>query len=643
MGDHDPAAREGAARPVRLRRPRRRRLARAARRQAAGDRSRRSRRRPAAPARRALAEEPEGGRHPRASSRSRKWPENLKAARAGKLHDLGARLVGGAARRARRACSGCTARRPAAPTCRASSCRRSTRLYERMQRIARRPGARALFLEAQAIVVAYAPYQQHVHRIYTDLTQPWLIGYRRPLFSQQLVALRRHRRRPQARRRRRHEAEAMSPPEPQILRYTRWLREQRGLDFDPTTPDGYDALWRWSCRRPAAPSGSRSGTSSTSSRRRRTRPCWSTTTMPGARWFPGAQVNYAQHVFGHADAAHAAGHPAIVFRNEAMQARGETLEIGWPELRRQVASLAARAARHGRGARRPRLRLPAQHAADGGRLPGLRQPRRGLVGVLARHGPGRRARPLPPDRAQGADRLRRLRLRRRRRTTACRCCAGWSTSCRACATWCCWRHLDAAADVAGARRAGARARTTSTTLLRRRRRRSRRAWLPFDHPLWIVYSSGTTGLPKAIVHGHGGVMLEALKIGAAQRPRAERRRPATASTGTARPAGSCGTARSTALLGGTTICLYDGSPAGPAGRRRLVDAVALRRRDRRHLLRRRRRVLRQLPEGRRRADARTATCRGCARIGATGSPLAIECYHWVWRPAAEGRRPATSG
>ena len=60
--------------------------------------------------------------------------------------------------------------------------------------------------------------------------------------------------------------------------------------------------------------------------------------------------------------------------------------------------------------------------------------------------------------------------------------------------------------------------------------------VPFDHPLWVLYSSGTTGLPKAIVQSQGGILLEHLKKMHLHLD-AREGSPATGCSGSPRPAG----------------------------------------------------------------------------------------------------------
>lgn len=111
-----------------------------------------------------------------------KWPENLKAMQAGKL------MVWRVGSSASQLDGQGAFQRLYGPSTGAANLSRFRlpeydAVYNRMSALPNGPERDALFLQAKRISAVYAPYKQHVHRIYTDMTQPWFIGYRRPLFG----------------------------------------------------------------------------------------------------------------------------------------------------------------------------------------------------------------------------------------------------------------------------------------------------------------------------------------------------------------------------------------------------------------------------------------------------------------------------
>ena len=346
-------------------------------------------------------------------------------------------------------------------------------------------------------------------------------------------------------------------PIPQIRLYQDWLDRERGLRFD-----SYDALWRWSTTDLDAFWQSlwdyfalQSPTPHSA--------VLAKDVMPGAQWFPGAQVNYARQVLRHADPAHAAGMLAIICRNE----KGQHRELSWPELRRQVASLA--------------LHLRAQGVQAGDRvaayLPNIPET---MVAFLATVSIGAVWSVCAPDMGTAAvlDRFRQIEPKVLiacdgvtyggrdfdRTGVVAEMLAALPTVQHVMLYRNLGLSLDALESVANcADFTGATARNDAETSA------FEPMWLPFDHPLWIVYSSGTTGLPKPIVHGHGGILLVMLTLGVLhndvgcsyQANNWGERFHWYSSTGWVMWNAQIG-----GLLGGATCCIFDGNPGGTKDR-----------------------------------------------------------------------------
>jgi acetoacetyl-CoA synthetase len=323
-----------------------------------------------------------------------------------------------------------------------------------------------------------------------------------------------------------------------LAEYLRWLADRHGLHFDT-----YEALWQWSVDD--------------------LEPFWASiveffgitfdapptrvlgdASMPGARWFEGAQINYAENVFAHAST----DRPALVYQSETRPLS----ELSWADLERQVGSVAEALRTMGvkRGDRVvaympniPETVVAFLAAASLGAIWASCSPDFGVDAVLDRFAQIEPTVLFAVDGyTYGGKPFSKLsvvaelqgRLPTLRHTVVVPYLGAAETPVEVAATpW---------ADLVGS---PARPLTFEA--------------LPFDHPLWVLYSSGTTGLPKALVHSHGGVVVEYAKLlGLHNNLRQGDRLFWYTSTGWMMWNYIVG-----GLLVGATPVLYDGNPAYP--------------------------------------------------------------------------------
>ena len=385
-----------------------------------------------------------------------------------------------------------------------------------------------------------------------------------------------------------------------MTRYLRWLRDRRGLHFG-----SYDELWRWSVDDLDAfwasiwdffEVGGPAPSPAVAERR-----------MPGASWFPGAALNHAELSLRRQD-----DHPALLFGNET----GELGTVSYAELGRRVAAMTVGLRRLGVGKgdrvaaylpNVPETVVAMLATASIGAIWSSCAPEFGVSSVVDRFAQIEPKVLVAVDgyRYNGSWHDRRdalAEIRRRLPTVQATVLAGGTGGIEA----------DGVVGWERLLEQGAGAELVFEPVA-------------FDHPLWVLYSSGTTGLPKAIVHGHGGIALELLKsislhldLGPADRFFW------FTTTGWMMWNFLVG-----GLLLGSTVVLYDGSPGHPdmgalwrfaerSGMTYLGTSAAF--------------ILASSKAGV--APARDVDLSALHSIGSTGSPLPPEGFAWLYEQVA---------